>query len=69
MDLLKNKMFSDPDSEDVKKEQMTYVFFRDLLEEVESKIPLSSECFCFFYNFVTFVVDGDTDLTMGGGVF
>ena len=61
-------MFSDPDSEDVKKEQMSYVFFRDLLEEVESKIPLSSECFlCFFiyYNFVTVVVDGDTDLTMG----
>ena len=37
LDLLKIKLFSKPESELLKEEQATYVYFRDFLEEVEGK--------------------------------
>ena len=43
--LLKNKVFSEPGSSSLTKEKATYVFFRNLLEEVEGR---NSQCYMLY---------------------
>ena len=69
MDLFKKKVFSKPNSDSIVKEQSTYVFFRNFLEELECKFTANSivdvySIYFFVYHFLL-LGGGDMGVTMG----